>query len=125
MMSPNKLMELDQRFCRAVQAGGARAWASYFSSSGTMIVKNGENPIGREAIYHMMCKFFDKPSNRLIWQPESAMLSDDYTVGYTFGRYTRTTLDPENREVVEKGRYTTIWRLQPDGNYQIEVDIGN
>jgi len=53
------------------------------------------------------------------------MLSDDYTIGYTFGRYTRTTLDPENREIVEQGRYTSIWRLQPDGNYQIEVDIGN
>ena len=125
MMTPDKLMELDKTFCRAVQAGGARAWASYFASAGIMIVKNGENPIGREAIYQTMHKFFEEPSNRLIWQPESAQLSDDHTLGYTFGSYTRTRLDKDNRETVETGRYTTVWRLQSNGNYLIELDTGN
>lgn len=124
-MTPNKLLELDKTFCRAVQAGGAKAWASYFSSTGTMIIKEGENPVGREAIYQLMHGFFSEPANQLIWQPESAQLSEDFSLGYTFGTYTRTTLNKENQEVIERGRYTSIWRRQPDGHYKIELDTGN
>lgn len=125
MTTPNDLLELDRTFCRAVQVGGAKAWASYFSPTGTMIMKASENAIGREAIFHLMQGFFSKSTNRLTWQPESAQLSEDFTLGYTFGSYVRTTLNEENKEVSETGRYTTIWRLQPNGQYQIELDTGN
>ncbi len=125
MMTPNDLLELDRTFCRAVQVGGAKSWASYFSPIGAMIMKTGNNLIGREAIYHLMQSFFSKSTNRLTWQPEFAQVSEDFTLGYTFGSYLRTTLNEENNEVSEIGRYTTIWRLQPNGQYQIELDIGN
>ena len=118
------LMTLDRRFCQQVQERGAVAWAEHFAEDGIMLTKKGENICGREAIYQAMKPFFENKNNSLTWEPETQGLSEDGSLGYTFGKYIRKTLSDSGVPIEETGRYMTVWRKNADA-YVVEVDMGN
>lgn len=124
-MTINDLMALDMAFCDAVSKRGATAWGSYFMQDGLMLVGNGDNIISEQAIYEAMKGFFDRKGNSLIWSPEGGSLSDDASLGYTYGKYIRIQENQEGKKEQTTGRYMTVWRKQINGHYKIEVDMGN
>lgn len=123
-MEVSTLMDLDSAFCEAVSRLGAEEWADHFSGDGIMLTKMGKNIVTSEDIYKAMNPFFAIEGNSLSWVPENGGISDDGTLGYTYGKYIRVLVD-KSQEKVEEGRYMTIWRKVDDANYKIEVDIGN
>jgi ketosteroid isomerase-like protein len=118
------LIDLDNAFCEAVSRLGAEEWADHFSGDGIMLTKMGKNIVTSEEIYKVMEPFFEIEGNSLRWFPENGGISDDGTLGYTYGKYVRVLVN-ESEEKVEEGRYMTIWRKVDDVNYKIEVDMGN
>ena len=124
-MTKEHLMNLDKEFCESVSVEGARAWANHFMDEGIMLTKLGDNIITESAIYNAMRPFFEGIGNSLIWSPEDGAVSDDGSLGYTFGKYSRTSINHEGDKVTETGRYMTIWRRLGDGKYKVEVDMGN
>jgi len=124
-MTINELMALDIEFCQATQEGGAKAWASYFSKEGIMVAGSGDNIVGPEAIQKAMAPLLDQAGSSLKWQPSSGSLSEDKSMGYTYGQYIRQVLGEDGKAHEQRGQYTTIWRLQEDGTYKICLDIGN
>lgn len=124
-MTVNDLMNLDILFCEKVSKLGATSWANHFMDDGVMVVKSGDNIIGEVSIYENMKPFFDSKGSSLSWSPENGGISSDGELGYTYGQYMREYKDEKGKKVLETGRYMTIWRRQPNGNYKIEVDMGN
>lgn len=119
----NMLLELDRQFDRDTAVGGGKTWASYFAEDGVMV---GTVDIkGREAIYNQIGKSFSLPGFSLRWEPTDARISEDGSLGYTYGNYVRKYLNQEGEEVSSTGRYTTIWQKQEDNTWKIVLDIGN
>jgi ketosteroid isomerase-like protein len=119
------LQELDREFSRTTQEKGIDGWVYYFAEDGEMAPAKGEIIKGKDAIRKAMAPFFQHLGNSLVWEPESAEVSEDESMGYTYGKYIRTTMDEAGNTVIGKGRYTSIWRKQKDGKYRIIFDIGN
>ena len=75
---------------------------------------------GRDAIRAAMAPLFADSSFSLTWAPEGARLSDDGSLGYSWGRYTSRRGAEE-----ETGRYLTLWRWEAGLGWRVEADIGS
>jgi ketosteroid isomerase-like protein len=65
------------------------------------------------------------PGFQIRFQPASASVSADGTLGYTTGENSVTVPGPDGRLVTVVGRYATIWRREPTGEWRCVVDIWN
>jgi len=59
---------------------------------------------------------------KLSWAPEFADMSAAGDLGYTSGPYeiSKTAADPPS----SYGHFNSLWRLQKDGSWKVEVDLG-
>jgi len=64
------------------------------------------------------------PDFKLVWVPSKVDVSQDGTLGYTWGRYDLTTRAKEGKVTVETGIYLTIWKRDSDGVWKIAFDGG-
>lgn len=56
------------------------------------------------------------------WRPAAAAISGAGDMGYTTGpaEFRKTPADPPHRY----GHYTSVWERQPDGRYEVVIDMG-
>lgn len=123
-MNKDILMELDREFCEETQKHGAKGWAKYFWDDAQMVTgQHNENIKGLENIEKAMDGFFKMGEVDFRWEPMISELSEDGTMGFTLGKYTRkVTVDGKTQEGI--GKYTTIW-VKRDGVWKIILDTGN
>ncbi len=60
-------------------------------------------------------------SGTLAWQPVFADVADTGDLGYTTGPY---SFSDSAGTPVAHGHYVTVWRLQPDSTWRVEIDAG-
>ena len=114
------LLELDGRFSEAVAAGGGKAFVSWFAEDG-MTLNNGKPAvIGRAAISAKAQ--WDAKDYQLTWTPEMAQMGPSGDMGFTWGRYEGRARDKNGQPVVTSGRYMTVWKKMPDGNWKVALD---
>jgi len=117
-------MDLDRKFCKDSTKDGAKGWVKYFWEDAYMVTgEHIENIQGLQNIEKAMEGLFALEDLVFIWEPMKCELSDDKTMGYTMGKYTRT-FKREGKEYVQKGKYTTIWKKKGD-IWKITMDTGN
>jgi hypothetical protein len=61
---------------------------------------------------------------QLVWTPTKIDVSQDGTLGYTWGRYDFTTRGKDGKASVDTGVYITIWKRDPAGKWKIAYDGG-
>jgi ketosteroid isomerase-like protein len=93
---PDRLALSRSEYKKAVEEARARAGTSY---------KPGPNP-----------------DVRLTWSPSKVEVSDDGTLGYTWGRYDFRSKGKDGKVDSSTGIYLTIWRRQVDGSWKFVYD---
>lgn len=121
----NELLEMEKVFCESASKDGAKGWAKFFSERGVMLSATSSPITGPEAIETYMKGAFALREFKIIWRPLHIDVSEDGQLGYTYGTYNRSYISQEGTLVEEMGKYMTVWKRQPDGQWLIEADIGN
>jgi uncharacterized protein (TIGR02246 family) len=80
---------------------------------------------GKDAIRELMNAFFAMPSFSLSFQTMKVQVSQSGDLAYSYGINTVTFTDPNGNAVSDKGKYVTVYKKQPDGNWKVTADIGN
>jgi len=62
------------------------------------------------------------PKFHLTWAPSKVEVSDDGTLGYTWGKYESTATNAAGKPEVTTGIYLTIWKRQSDGRWKFVYD---
>lgn len=93
---PDRLGLSRSEYRKAVEVARAKAGASY---------RPGPNP-----------------DVQLTWAPLRVEVSDDGTLGYTWGRYDFTSKGKDGKLDSSSGIYLTIWRRQADGSWKFVYD---
>jgi len=120
----NELMELDRQFCKESQINNVETWIKFFSKDGVMISQDhNPNIKGHEGIEKSMISLFNLDNFELLWEPLNGDVSDDFTLGFTTGKYTMK-YKVEGKLITSIGKYTTIWKKR-DGEWEIILDMGN
>ncbi len=118
------IMDADRAFAQETAANGVDGWVSYFAEDGVQF-RPGGTISGHAAIRELMTPELSNPSYSLTWEPVEARVSRSGDLGYTIGRYESRAVGPDGQEMVTTGSYVSIWRLQEDGSWKVELDIGN
>ncbi|XMB72885.1 nuclear transport factor 2 family protein [Mycoplasmatota bacterium WC30] len=122
--SKNILIELDKEFCKSSIRLGADAWMMYLDEHAVIITGgHRDNLIGKENIYNSLKQLYALENISFVWEPQLSDISDDLSLGYTTGVYTRT-YKYKNKNYKEIGKYTTVWK-KVAGKWKISLDVGN
>ncbi len=121
---PAVLMEADRAFADAVARDGAAAWVAWFDEDGAMIQAGAGEVRGRAAIRDAVA-YLDRPGVSLRWEPDRADIAASGDLGWTTGTYAYEAAGPDGATVRSRGRYVSIWRLQPDGSWKVVMDLGS
>lgn len=124
-MSPGEqfLYQLDEKFSAETAKGGGAAFASWFAPDAVTLA-NGKAPVvGHDAIAAQAT--WSPQSYQLTWTPEGARLGPGGDMGFTWGHYQGVSKDQEGNPVTTSGRYITVWKKQPDGQWKVAMDASN
>jgi ketosteroid isomerase-like protein len=124
-LTPGKalLMDLEARFAKDVAVRGGKAFADWMADDG-VILGNGSAPAkGRDAINRVTN--WTAQQYQLTWSPTDALMGPSGDMGYTWGHFEGHSIDVNGFPVVTTGRYMTIWRKQPNGEWKVVLDAGS
>lgn len=117
------LYRLDEKFSADTAQGGGAAFASWFAPDAVTLA-NGKAPVeGQEAIAAQAT--WSAQTYQLTWTPEGARMSPGGDMGLTWGHYKGVSKDKEGNTATTSGRYITVWKKQPDGQWKVEMDASN
>jgi len=117
------LMELEGRFQQAVIAGGGKAFSSWFADDAVTLSNGKPAVLGHSAIAAQAQ--WDPKSYQLTWVPQGAQMGPSNDMGFTWGHYEGHSKDKNGEPVVTSGRYFTIWKKMPDGNWKVALDASS
>jgi len=111
--------DAERSFAGAMAARDLSAFAAHVSPEavffsnpeGTQVLK------GKTAIVEGWKRLFDGPSAPFSWAPENAQVLESGTLAMTTG----PVRDPKGQIT---GRFSSVWRLDPDGRWRVIFDRG-
>jgi len=114
-----ELLQTDKDFAALSQnTDPKQAFAYYLAPNAIMIPRAGDPIEGYQAA---IASFGKEPGFDLIWQPQFAEVAESGDMGWTWGRYQLLVEGVE----LHSGKYINIWARQPDGSWQVRLDMGN
>jgi ketosteroid isomerase-like protein len=72
---------------------------------------------GKDAIVEGWRRYFNGPTAPFSWSPATAQVLDSGTLGMTTGPV-------RNEKGEATGRFSSVWRLEPDGKWRVIFDRG-
>lgn len=123
-VKPGKILlyDLEARFAKDVLARGGAAFADWFAEDGVALGNGAQPLVGRVAI--AKSANWSPASYQLTWTPTDAMMGPSGDMGYTWGHFEGHSKDANGNPVTTTGRYMTIWRKQPNGEWKVVLDAG-
>ena len=119
-----QVRQADSAFALAADLQGTGvAFAQYVAPQG-VVFSGSEIVIGTDAVRAL----FDeqqRAGGTLNWRPVYADAVTSGDLGFTIGEYVFTGRGATGTVVQRFGKYLTIWKKQPDGEWRFVVDGGN
>jgi ketosteroid isomerase-like protein len=114
------LMELEGRFSKAVAAGGGKVFSTWFADDAVTLNNGRPAVLGRAGITAQAQ--WDPKDYQLTWTPQGAQMGPSNDMGFTWGHYEGHSKDHNGNLVVVSGRYFTVWKKMPEGNWKVAMD---
>ncbi len=112
------LLALDRQWSQT--AKDLDKFMSYFAPDATGYPQGGPAMTGAPAIREAFTQMSAAPGFALSWTATKADVGAGGDVGYTAGTYEMTM-----GGVTDKGKYITVWKKQPNGEWKVTEDIFN
>lgn len=109
----------------AIVALDADRTASFYAEQAVMMPVAESIIEGRTAILAEWRHVFGIPGYANRARLVAADVSTAGDLGYTRGTYESPMLGPSGQQLLERGKWVSVWKRQPDGQWRIVVDIFN
>ena len=122
-VAEHELMNADRAFAADSEKYGLDGWMDWFAPDAVIFPPDSVAVRGTDdmRIYYEEIRF---DPTRLNWEPSGADVSDDGTVGMTWGTWRYMIVDPDGVEKASSGKYLTAWHRQGDGAWRVTADMG-
>jgi ketosteroid isomerase-like protein len=118
-----KLMQTSRDWARAAAARDTEKALSYWADDAVMISNTHPEIHGKTGIREMVMGGFSDPAFSITWEPRSAQISKDGSMGYLLEDSKVTMKDASGNVTEQKFTSVTIWKKQPDGTWKNVVDV--
>lgn len=106
----------ERTFARSMAERDLQAFARHVSPEAVFFTTT--NPLrGREAIVQHWSRWYAGPQAPFSWEPEQVEVLDSGTLAISSG----PVRNPQGKLVA---RFTSVWRLEPDGQWRVVFDKG-
>ena len=119
--SKAEIVQAEKDFAAAAQEGIAEAFYQFADSEAT-ILRVGDSLIhGKEGIRNFYQN--ERYANaRVNWSPDFVGVSDDGSLGYTYGKYSWVFPGDSGESKTYTGIFHTVWKRQADGSWKYVWD---
>ncbi|HEY5610514.1 MAG TPA: DUF4440 domain-containing protein [Thermoanaerobaculia bacterium] len=111
-----------QRFATAFNSGDMDGVVSFYTDDAALLPPNADISRGHSGIRSAFSTFIPM-------KPQLALTTDRIVescdVAYEYGTFTMKFTPPGAAEMSDRGKFVTIWRKQPNGDWKIAVDMFN
>lgn len=114
------LLELEGRFAKDVASGGGKAFARWFADDAVTLNNGQPAVLGRGAIAAQAQ--WDPKQYQLTWVAQGAQMGPSNDMGFTWGHYEGHSTDKAGQPITKTGRYMTVWRKLPSGEWKVAMD---
>ena len=116
----SELYAVEKEFCAMAQSDGVQKAFVHFAADSAAVQRKGLILKGKENIGKQYASF---PKNdKLEWSPDFADVAASGDLGYTYGKYTYTSVDSLGRASKSDGIFHTVWKRQADGKWRFVWD---
>ncbi len=105
----------------AAEKGIAEAFWFYADSNAVIKRGNDSLTIGKQGIRNYYATQYFKTAS-VKWSPDFIDVSDDGTLGYTYGKYNWQSKDSTGKTTESNGVFHTVWKKQTDGTWKYVWD---
>lgn len=116
-----EIRETEEAFNNMAAETGVKEAFLYFADAEAVLNRNNQIIKGKKAI----ADYFGNQtlhSVSLQWQPEYVDVSDDGTLGYTYGTFSFVAVDTSGQKIESSGVFHTVWKKQEDGSWRYVYD---
>lgn len=122
----SELVAMELEFEKAVASGDRELFITFWAEDAVNLSTGREPVTGREAILEQWTPLLESAELSLYWTPVKVEASSSGELGYTWGTYELMKTDDQGGVVrLDHGKYTTIWRKNDEGTWQVVLDTGN
>jgi uncharacterized protein (TIGR02246 family) len=118
------LRDMEAKLDAAVAAKDSQAFLALWAEDAAMFPAGEPVVVGKEKILAEWSPILTDPSVSLTWSPDKAEIAGSGDLGYTYGKYLWTGKGSNGQTSTRHGKYVTIWRKEPDGQWRVVVDLG-
>ena len=112
-----QVADTERAFARTMVDRDFDAFTSFLADE--TIFFSGETPLnGKQQVADAWKPFFQEPGAPFSWEPVTVVVLDSGTLALSSG----PVHDPDGKQVAT---FNSIWRLEPDGTWQIIFDKGS
>jgi ketosteroid isomerase-like protein len=131
--SPPDTRAADERAVREADAGWSQAAAakdvegflSFLAEDNLRLPPNAPMLTGKESPRKSVSEMVASPGFAVGWQATKVEASRGGDLAYSVGTYELTMNDAKGKPVTDHGKYLTVWKKQPDGQWKVVADIYN
>ena len=107
----------ERAFASTMSGRDHDAFTSFLSDE--TIFFSGETPLrGKQQVTDAWKPYFQEPGAPFSWEPQTVVVLDSGTLALSTG----PVRDPDGKQVAT---FNSVWRLDPDGTWQIIFDKGS
>ena len=96
---------------------------SYFAEDAVAAIPDAEPAQGKKAIRNLWSGIFRTPGFSLQWTSTRVDVAESGAFGYVTGTFELTLQDSGGTTHTRTGKYQTVWRKQPDGQWKAVADL--
>ena len=125
--------QVDLEAERAALRAADQAWSqsasdldlfmSYFAEDAVAAIPDAEPAQGKKAIRNLWSGIFRTPGFSLKWTSTRVDVAESGAFGYVTGTFELTLQDSGGTTHTRTGKYQTVWRKQPDGQWKAVADL--
>lgn len=117
------IKDLEAQWSKAAAAKNPDDMVSYYADDGSMLPPNMPIATGKQAVRAVWAEIMGNPGFSASWQSSKVEASRSGDFAYDIGTYQLTMNDPQGKPMSDRGKYTVVWKKQPDGNWKAVADM--
>lgn len=123
--SKTELINTDTEFFNISQKNGTGQAFIDFADNNAIMLRQDSYPVTGKKEIMKLYQGREKKVTPLKWKPIKADVSNDGTMGFTYGNWEYGVKDKDGKMETVYGNYVTVWKKQPDGKWKFVLDGGN
>ena len=118
----NEILKTEQEFALLTEKEGiSKAFLAY-ADENAVLMRNNSLISGKKALINYFKNSSNNEKVTLTWKPDFVEVAASGDLGYTYGKYSYSFVNSEEKSIETKGVFHTVWKRQANGKWKFVWD---